>query len=782
MTVFILGTLILVTALVASVSATLSYGMLIGGTRLVLPWARRSIWIASICTLLAAGILLTLFVLGRYEFLYVYQYSSTDLELRYKLSALWAGQQGSFMIWVLVGMLVAPLLITRSRVYEPYVLAPLMLLQSAILVLLLLQNPFRLRLDATGTIIHSPDGMGLNELLHNPWMVIHPPMLFLGYGLLAIPFAYAVGGLWRRDYDGWIRPALPWTIAAWVVLATALTFGGYWAYETLGWGGYWGWDPVENSSLVPWLTTSALLHGMLVQRVHGGLRRTNLILALVSYSLVIYASFLTRSGVLDNFSVHSFTASGLSIALIVVLVGTLGSAAAVLILRWRDIPVSPLADRFWSRDSLFVLGIMTFVLLALLIGMGTSMPVLSSIPGLRESLQSTFETMFAITTSVDGRFSLQAAFYQRVTPPLGVVVIALMTIAPLFGWRGGSLRAVLLAVRGPGAIAVLGVVVALMLGIRDRLGLLYVGFGVFAVGVNLFMILRTLRRGWLWIGGYVAHVGAAVLVIGVVGSTAYGSPEERMTIPVGETQRIHQYAVTFNGYRTHTTAQGISKGVLSLGIQRGSADEPTLVEPQLYVLPRNGQWLRTPGIVRSLTEDFYISPGEYLPEVNPNRTTMQQGQMAQIGPYRVLLQEVATTTHTDQTVTVAARLTLFTTGSPPRTITPTIHLVANTLPQALPVTLSPTHTLTLTAFDLGNRAIELDVGGLNLPIQPARADIVVSTKPAIRLVWIGTLIMTLGGSLAATRRFIEAHTRHSALVRANASQKGTVHPDRVGIQ
>src|SRR3712207_274571 len=134
------------------------------------------------------------------------------------------------------------------------------------------------------------DGRGLNPQLHNVWMVIHPPTLFTGYGLLRVPFAFALAGLWRRDYDGWVRLAMPWALAGWGVLGLALTMGGYWAYESLGWGGYWGWDPVENASLVPWLVGTALVHGLVLQKAHGGLRRTNFLLTIATYLLVFYAS------------------------------------------------------------------------------------------------------------------------------------------------------------------------------------------------------------------------------------------------------------------------------------------------------------------------------------------------------------------------------------------------------------------------------------------------------------------------------------------------------------
>ncbi len=195
-------------------------------------------------------------------------------------------------------------------------------------------------------------------------MIIHPPILFVGYALLAVPFAFALAGLWRRDYDGWVRQALPWALAGWSFLGLALLLGGYWAYETLGWGGYWGWDPVENSALVPWLTTTALIHAMITQRTHGGLRRATFLLAIVTYILVFYATFLTRSGVLSSFSVHSFVEEGLKYVMTTALAVCAFGGLAFLVWRWRDIPARPLSEKLLSRDSFVVLMILGLLVVA----------------------------------------------------------------------------------------------------------------------------------------------------------------------------------------------------------------------------------------------------------------------------------------------------------------------------------------------------------------------------------------------------------------------------------
>ncbi|GAA5528488.1 cytochrome c biogenesis protein CcsA [Herpetosiphon gulosus] len=769
MNLFMFGTLLLVVALVAAFTATTSYTLLIAGQRTALSWGRWSVRIAAVSILVASLLLLALFYFGRYEFDYVYNYSSNDLELRYKLSALWAGQQGSFMIWALVGLLAAPLLLRRSREFEPFVLMPLMAVQVAIISFMLINNPFALRFDVAKQIIYAEDGRGLNELLHNPWMVIHPPILFLGYGLLAIPFAYAIAGLWRRDYDGWVKAALPWTITAWVVLTTALTLGGYWAYETLGWGGYWAWDPVENSSLLPWLTVTALLHGMLVQRAHGGLRRANFSLAIVTYGLVMYASFLTRSGVLGDFSVHSFTEDGLGTTMAAVLVVGLVVSLGIFFQRWRDVPISKLSESLFSRDSLFVLGMFCLVIITLIVGLGTSMPLFSKTPILRDGLRTTFAKAFDIAASQDGRFSLQPSFFRTVTPPFGLVVIGLMTMAPLLGWRGGNIRKFIFALRLPAILAVVATVVGLLLGVRKPLSLAYLGLGSLGLGVNILMIVRTVRGGWMRIGGYAAHIGAALLVIGFVGSSAYSSPDINMTIPLNTTQTAFGHKITFEGYATRTNNQGAEKGVIDLAVQRGDGEVQDAA-PQLYLNPRDGQWISNPAIIREWWGDLYISPGKYLAASDPNLLTLAQGQKGSVGPYSFVFQNFDYSLPEDHTgaeaqtdeITIKARLTFYDEAGKATTIEPGLRAVANVGNQPEPYTLADGNQVLISALSLENRQVQLQIVGLDLPVLPERADIFVSTKPAVGLVWVGTVVMTLGGSLAATRRFIEHATKRHA--------------------
>ncbi|MEP7190156.1 MAG: cytochrome c biogenesis protein CcsA, partial [Roseiflexaceae bacterium] len=439
---YLLGTILIISGIAAALLASVSYALVPRGNVAALAYGRFGTRAALGAVLLVVALIFYLFIMRRYDIKYVYDYSSADLEFRFRIAAMWAGQPGSFVLWALWGLLAAQLLIRRTRHAEPYVLSVFMLLQAALLGFMLIRNPFIPNTDpTTGAAIFPADGKGLNELLHNPWMVIHPPILFTGYALLAVPFAFALAGLWRRDYDGWARQALPWTLAGWSFLGLALLLGGYWAYETLGWGGYWGWDPVENSALVPWLTATALLHALLVQRTSGGFRRASFALAILTYLLVFYATFLTRTGVLSSFSVHSFVEEGLKWIMTGFLAALAISSVAFLVWRWRDIPSRPISEKLLSRDSFFVLMILGILVIATVVALGTSMPVISSIPGVGQALQNVFGSAFEIDRGnalnpqapvfTDGRFGLVGSFYAATVPPLALILLALLIIGPL---------------------------------------------------------------------------------------------------------------------------------------------------------------------------------------------------------------------------------------------------------------------------------------------------------------------------------------------------------------
>jgi cytochrome c-type biogenesis protein CcmF len=757
---YYVGSALIVSAIVAAVASVVSYILVIYGRPGLLRWGRVGVFATLGLALASAGLILLLFLLQRYDVNYVYDYSSRDLELRYRIAAVWAGQPGSIVVWALAGLIAAPFLIKRTRHFEPYALALLMALQTALLVFMFIRNPFAPTLGPDGVAFVPTDGRGLNPQLHNLWMVIHPPTLFTGYGLLGVPFVLALAGLWRRDYDGWVRLALPWVIAGWGILGLALTMGGYWAYESLGWGGYWGWDPVENSSLVPWLMGTALLHGLVLQRTHGGLRRTNFVLAVLTYSLVFYASFLTRSGVLSNFSVHSFTEAGLKQVMIGTLIGIMIVAIFFVAWRWRDVPVRPLSQSLLSRDATFILLIVSFVVIATVVGIGTSLPWISSIQRLGYTLQRILGRVFDLSDGsaygdaplTDGRFSLTSSFFERTVPPLGLVVVLLVSVGPLFGWRNTNRAKLLRSLRLPAIVAVLVTVVAIVLGVTKVMSVAYVLLATFTIGTNLLMIIRTLRSGWLRIGGYLAHVGAGLLLIGFVGSYAYRSEELHMVIPQGETQSALGHTWTFWGY---DDSRSDGQHSLRIEVDRNTKS-PFVAEPLVFFNDRMGAWTRTPSIKRYLWQDLYISPSEYLPANDPNTATLTPKQEDQIGPYTVRFDGFDIKDHmaNASTAEIGATVTITQSGTV-RQVEPRMRLEVGKSFASLPVDLGGGKKLHLDNLVPGTQQVLLRIDGLNLPLQPARAVIDVSTKPAIALVWIGALLMALGAALAVVRRRLE---------------------------
>lgn len=753
-----IGTGLIISAMVLALLTAAAYYLVTHGRLSWLRWGRAGVWLTLGVAVASAGLLLALFLLQRYDVAYVYNYSSRDLGLRFRIAATWAGQPGSLVVWALAGLLITPLLIKRTRHFEPYVLCLLMLLQALLFLFILIRNPFAPTIiDGVATL--PPDGRGLNPQLHNVWMVIHPPTLFTSYAILGIPFAFALAGLWRRDYDGWVRLALPWLLAGWGILGLALAMGGYWAYESLGWGGYWAWDPVENSSLVPWITSAALVHGLILQKAHGGLRRTNFVLAIVTYALVFFASFLTRSGVLSNFSVHSFTEAGLKQIMIGSLVGLLVLGAAFTMARWRDIPVRPLSGSLLSRDAMFMLLILGMGVIAAVIGVATSMPWISSVKSIGYMLQTALGRVFDLSDGsnygniplADGRFSLTASFFERTVPPLVLVMLLLVSVTPLFGWRTTSRVKLLRTLRWPAGVALLATLVIMLLGVMKPLALAYSALASFAIATNFLLIIRTLRSGWLQIGGYLAHVGFGLLLIGIVGSYVYSSEEIRMVIPQGETQRVFGHSFTFWGYD-----DSHADGRNSLRLEIDGETHASVAQPELFYNSRMGAWTRTPAIKRSLWEDLYISPEDYVPPNDPNTATLTPNQEAQIGPYMLRLEGFSVTDQlaTDSTAVVGAVVRV-TQGADVRTVRPHVRLTVGKPIVELPVPLSGGRQLVLSNFVPGTQEVLFRIDGLNLPVEPARAILEVSLKPAIALVWLGALLMALGCGLAHVRRRLE---------------------------
>ncbi len=645
------GTILLWMAFLLGLASTASYAL---AHRREAPWrvvARQTYVLMAVAVVVAAALFMYLLLGHDYRLAYVWGFSDNSLPIGYLISTFWAGQEGSFLLWIVWGAVLGLPLMRFARHYETTVMPVYNLTVLALVLLLLRQSPFRFHQGLTPDRIPL-DGQGLNPLLQNPWMVIHPPIMFLGYASLAVPFAFAVAGLIRRRYDEWVKVSLPWVLLSLVSLGAAIMLGGYWAYETLGWGGYWGWDPVENASLVPWLITAGLAHGMLLQRGRGRFRRLNLVLAVLAYLFVVYATFLTRSGVLADFSVHSFVDLGITGWLVFIMMFFLTGSVAVLAWRWREIPTETGDEPFLSRTVFFVLGIVLLVLTGFMVAVGTSAPI--------------------ITRLWTEPSSVGPDFYNRVGFPLAIAFAVFLGAIPFLGWRGtvsGAVRR--LAAVAAVSVALTGLAVAL--GVRRPASVVYVLAAVFVVVANGWVVAERARRGALrTAGGYLAHVGLGLMLLAFLTTGLYDRSEKvslEQDVPV----KVLGYTLTFRGVEK-PTPEARDAMVVEVTSPRG---RNFVLKPKMWVNRKSNQLVANPDIKSFLTKDIYLAPVEFRPAEEPEVTAtleLGKGQTATFRDWKLTFEgfDLSSQHAVPGAFTVGVRVRLERPGEEPVTLEPSV--------------------------------------------------------------------------------------------------------------
>lgn len=720
--------------------------------------ARASFAVSAVAILAASVVLMLAFLQGRYDMEYVASYSSSNLPLMYKVSAFWAGQEGSFLLWALLGGIMGLAIIRKAGKWEGPVMSFFTGIQSFLLLLLVVRSPFR------PSEQFMMDGRGLNPLLQDPWMAIHPPMIFLGYAALAVPFAFALAALVRRDYDRWVVRALPWTLFAWVTLGAGIFIGGYWAYRVLGWGGYWGWDPVENSSLIPWLLTTALLHGMLMQRARGALKRGNLLLSFATFATVLYGTFLTRSGVLKDFSVHSFESPGMTLYWILLLgvVTSLIGPGAFFIRRSGEIKSAPTYDRLLSRDFAFWLGALVLCISAAVVIFGTSAPI--------------FTSLMVSAHLMKAPISPEAHFYNVMHYPVAVLLGLLVAVAPIVAWNQDTAGAVARRMGAHLVVALVGMGVALAAGVHNVLMLILVGASVLCLSVNFALLAGRLAKGApLRAGGVLSHVGLALMLIGIVSSAVY-SRSKQLTLQPGQSGDALGYKVTYVGVDRPDDAHRNIRMKVERGGRTFDAGPHMLMNEQM------GEWMKNPGIVRFWNEDLYLSPMDLREQDVPQPTSepepgaaagdLGKGESMKAGGYTFTFKSFDMSAHQESggSGAVGAVIEVTRPNGSKVTVTP-VTGVDQATGQLMPKPAQVPGTGLTLSFTMSVPRIQLSVAGLPkqgapapkpaaAPVKPAGPDsevvIEVSNKPLINLLWLGTVLVLAGGLLAGTRRARES--------------------------
>ncbi|MFP8488018.1 cytochrome c biogenesis protein CcsA [Gracilimonas sp. Q87] len=774
---------------------------------------------------IASGILIYLIFQHQFQYYYVFNYTSLDLTPRYLFSAFYGGQEGSFMLWILFSAFFGFGLMKWTRApYKAPVLFFLTLTQVFLLSMLLGWDIFGLKLGASPfrTIAEEmpnapflqsnpdfipSDGSGLNDLLKSPWMMIHPPVLFIGFAMMTIPYCFAMAALWKQQYHKWIGPALPWTLSANVALLTAIFLGGYWAYVTLSFGGYWAWDPVENASLVPWLIGTAGIHTMIIQRKSAIAQKSSILFAILAYVAVVYETFLTRSGILGSSSVHSFVDLGLynqllAFMLVVTLVGL-----GLFFWRYKELPSPDKESKILSREFMTVTGAMMLLILGLVIILGTSSPILGLL-------------------FVENPTPPEISFYNTWSMPIVMIMALLTVLGQYLFWNKYDAESLAAALINPLLVTSAVTIVSVILGdVRDLYHMVYLFCGFFAIFGNAWIMTKLTVRNPKVIGGSLTHVGFGLLLVGILASSAYNEPlvdqktanyntavergevmdeqgfkvtqkEEMLLLNLNEPILIdNRYMVTYEGYELDNT---VRRGQQTYKIRFEPIDggKPFYMNPEVYPMltsstQENIQWSVDPDVRTGLMSDIYLYVGgsSYVEEqnewvkknaemmqniaaqdslgseedsVNVQSFNMNPGQTIEVGNYNIrfvnYIQTDSTELPPNTTIGVRAEVEL-------------IHPASNRV-----ITLDPLFAVYTengqsyifsppafaSEFDLEfqftqinpqENSIELTVTGLEEEYEPEWVLVVADEKPFISVVWAGTFVLMIGFSISIFRHW-----------------------------
>lgn len=769
----------------------------------------------------ASGILMNLIFNHQFQFYYVFNYTSLDLTPRYLFSAFYGGQEGSFMLWILIsGFLGFGLMKWTRPPYKGPVLFFLTLTQVFLLSMLLGWDIFGLKLGAspfrtiaeempnapflqTNPDFVPADGSGLNDLLKSPWMMIHPPILFVGFAMMTIPYCFAMAALWKQKYNEWVGPALPWTLSANVALLTAIFLGGYWAYVTLSFGGYWAWDPVENASLVPWLIGTAGIHTMIIQRKSAVAQKSSILFSILAYVFIVYETFLTRSGILGSSSVHSFVDLGLynqllAFMLVVTLVGL-----GLFFWRYKELPSPDKEAKVLSREFMTVAGAMLLLILGLVIILGTSSPIIGQL-------------------FVENPTPPEISFYNRWSMPIAMIMAIFTVLGQYLFWKKYDAESLASALINPLLVTSVVTIASIIIGdVRNLYYMTYLFCGYFAIVGNAWVLIRLAVQKPKLIGGSLTHIGFGLLLVGILASSAYNEAlvdqrtadynaavergevtdeqgftvtqkEEMLELYLDEPVVIDsRYVVTYEGYELDNS---VRRGQQNYKIRFEPLDggKAFYMQPEVYPMltsssNENIQWSVDPDVRTGWFSDIYLYVGgsSYVQEQNdriagnnmmqnvasqdtldegPEVQTIEfnPGQTIDVGKFKIRFVNYSRTDTTqlppNTTIGVRAEVELIHPASGRVFTVDPLFAVYSEQGQSYiysPPAFIPDFDLEFqfTQIKPQENSIELTVTGLEEEYEPEWVLIVADEKPFISVVWAGTFILMAGFSVSIFRHW-----------------------------
>jgi cytochrome c-type biogenesis protein CcmF len=619
---------LLVTFLVTLYSVAAAFTGARRGSAEMVESARRAQLLTFPLISLSAGLLIYLLVTNQFDVSFVYEVTSRSMPAYLKITAWWGGQAGSLLFWAwLLSAFTSAVTLRkwdRDREFLPWVIVVSSITLAFFLSMnIFFENPFaRFYQTAAGVAAYTfkpaggipitpQDGNGLNPLLRHPGMIIHPPMLYLGFVSFVIPFAFAIAALVTgRTDDRWTHVTRRWTLWAWTFLSLGLVLGGRWAYDVLGWGGYWGWDPVEIAAFMPWLTGTAFLHSVMIQEKRGMLKHWNMILIILTYSLVIFGTFLTRSGVLS--SVHAFAQSAIGPMFFAFIGLTFIISASLLIWRWPELKSETEMKSMLSREAFFLLNNLLFLSVLVVCFWGVIFPLISEL-------------------ATGQKVTVGPPFYERANTPLFGAMMALMGIAPLSAWGRSTALTLGRALWKPTIPALFVPLLAYLAGFTNWVALLGFFLVAFVISVTLYdtyrgararqraqkenfltALVRLASRNRRRYGGYLIHISMMLMAIGILGIEVFQT-ETQGTLAQGESLQLAGYSVQYDQVASwDDPSAGVNYTRAVVEVFKDGKPLGQLY-PRIDYYFDSQQTMTIPGLRSTMQDDLYILLVDWQP-------------------------------------------------------------------------------------------------------------------------------------------------------------------------
>lgn len=622
----------LVTSLIAVITAV--YGIT-SKTRAMLETSRLAALSTFPLLSISIAALIVLLLSGQFGYVYVYQTTSLSMPAYLKVAALWGGQQGSllFWCWLLSGFTFVVLIHKwkQDRDLLPWVIVVTNITLFFFMVLVLFfENPFlKYYIMYNGEIMTSmfrpfhaipadpTDGSGLNPLLRHYGMVVHPPMLYLGFVGFVIPFAYAIAALIEgRTDDHWLNATRKWSLMAWLFLSLGLVLGSRWAYDVLGWGGYWGWDPVEISAFMPWLTGTAYLHSMVMQDKRKLFKHWNVALIILTFCLIIFGTFLTRSGLFS--SVHAFSESEIGPAFFIFITVMFVASLGLLLYRWSSLSSSYQIKSFFSRESAFLYNNLLFMAIFAICLLGVIFPILSEL-------------------FTGQQVTVGPQFYESAAGPLFALLLLLMGVVPLTAWSTSTARNLGKTIWKPALISLVFPIAAMIFGAEKWVAVISIWLAALVLCVTLYDYAHSIRlraasqheslfkafvtltsRNRRRYGGYIIHLGVALMGVGIIGIEFFQTQTQSL-LKQGETIDLSGYTISYNDLQINDTPDGRNVAKAEMTITRNGRELKT-VYPRIDYYYDSDQAVTVPGLRSTLADDLYVILIDWEPVTSEGAT------------------------------------------------------------------------------------------------------------------------------------------------------------------